>query len=97
MLRTGWTVTASDEESTGENGQATNVLDGDSGTYWHSKWTAPSAPLPHSITIDTKAIQQITGLLYRPRSVGSNGRIGSFDIAVSTNGNTWGSPVARGT
>ncbi|MGW1509430.1 discoidin domain-containing protein, partial [Streptomyces sp. NPDC002394] len=32
--RTGWTATASDEETTRENGRAANVLDGDAATLW---------------------------------------------------------------
>ncbi|GAA2136730.1 hypothetical protein GCM10009825_22230 [Arthrobacter humicola] len=98
LPRTGWTATASDEEVLGENGKASNVLDGSAATIWHSRWSpAPSAPLPHTITIDTKATQSISGLRYLPRSDLPNGRVGSFEIAVSTNGTTWSAPVARGT
>src|SRR5688572_13647097 len=49
LPRTGWTATAGDEETAGENGAAANVLDGEAGTHWHSKWTAPEVPLPHTI------------------------------------------------
>ncbi|MDQ0922355.1 galactose oxidase [Pseudarthrobacter sp. W1I19] len=97
LPRTGWTAAASDEETIGENGQASNVLDGAAGTIWHSRWSEPTAPLPHSITIDTKAAQAITGLRYLPRADSPNGRIGNFEILVSTDGATWGSPVAQGT
>jgi galactose oxidase len=97
LPRAGWTVSASDEETTGENGRAINVLDGNAGTLWHSKWTAPAVPLPHTITIDTKMTQSISGFRYLPRASGANGRIGSFEILVSTDGTTWGTPVARGT
>ncbi|MET3923874.1 hypothetical protein ABIB26_004843, partial [Arthrobacter sp. UYEF20] len=62
LPRTGWTASASDEEVTRTNGRAGNVLDGSAATYWHSRWSpAPAAPLPHSITIDTKATQSIAG------------------------------------
>ncbi|GIU57077.1 hypothetical protein NicSoilC12_28260 [Arthrobacter sp. NicSoilC12] len=98
LPRTGWTASASDEESVRVNGQASNVLDGSATTMWHSRWyPAPAAPLPHSITIDTKATRSIGGLRYLPRSVGVNGRVGGFEIRVSTNGTTWSAPVARGT
>ncbi|SDP52846.1 galactose oxidase [Arthrobacter sp. ok909] len=98
LSRTGWTATASDEETLGEDGKASNVLDGSAATIWHSRWSpAPSAPLPHTITIDTKATQSISGLRYLPRSDLPNGRVGSFAITVSTNGSTWSAPVARGT
>ena len=74
LPRAGWTVSASDEETTGENGRAINVLDGNAGTHWHSKWTAPAVPLPHTITIDTKMTQSISGFRYLPRASGANGR-----------------------
>ncbi|WCI08740.1 hypothetical protein PJ267_01010 [Arthrobacter sp. OVS8] len=42
------------------NGRASNVLDGSTATIWHSRWSpAPAAPLPHTITIDTKATRSI--------------------------------------
>ena len=97
LHRTGWTVSASDEEVSSENGQAVNVLDGDPATFWHSRTTEPAAPVPHTITIDTKVTQTISGFRYLPRTDVENGRIGSFEITVSTDGTTWGGPVARGT
>ncbi|WP_264354767.1 discoidin domain-containing protein [Pseudarthrobacter sp. MM222] len=98
LPRTGWTASASDEEVAGGDGRAANVLDGNAATMWHSRWSpAPAAPLPHSITIDTKATRSISGLRYLPRTDLANGRVGSFDIRVSTNGTTWSAPVAHGT
>ncbi|KJY44179.1 arabinogalactan endo-1 4-beta-galactosidase, partial [Streptomyces sp. NRRL S-444] len=95
--RTGWTATASDEETTGENGRAANVLDGNDSTIWHSKWAGTPAPLPHSITIDMHRTAVVSALLYRPRADGANGRVGEYSISVSTDGQAWASPVASGT
>ncbi|WP_427135834.1 galactose oxidase-like domain-containing protein [Pseudarthrobacter sp. S9] len=79
------------------NGRAGNVLDGSAATMWHSRWSpAPAAPLPHTITIDTKATRSISGFRYLPRSEGTNGRVGKYSIGVSSNGITW-SVVASGT
>ncbi|MET3920340.1 discoidin domain-containing protein [Arthrobacter sp. UYEF20] len=87
-------ASASDEEVAGENGRASNVLDGNAATFWHSKWTAPAIPLPHTITIDTKVTRSISGLRYLPRS-NVKGRVGAYSIGVSSNGAIW-SPVASG-
>ena len=98
LPRTGWTATASDQETTGENGTAANVLDGDPNTIWHSRWSGTSTPLPHWITIDMHTVTAVSGLVYLPRPPASpNGRIGQFSISLSTDGTTWGSAVATGT
>lgn len=97
LSRAGWTAAASDEETVGEDGRAVNVLDGNPGTLWHSKWTAPATPLPHSLTIDMHRTAVVSALVYRPRSNGPNGRVGVYAIALSADGVTWTPPVATGT
>ncbi|MGW8762854.1 discoidin domain-containing protein [Streptomyces sp. NPDC055815] len=95
--RTGWTATASDEETTAENGRAANVLDGDTATIWHSRYSGTPVPLPHSITLDMHRTAVVSGLVYQPRASGTNGRVGEYSISVSADGQNWGSPVATGT
>lgn len=55
--RSNWTATASSEHSpTGVEGPASNVLDGDPGTYWHSKWSDRDEVIdnpPYELIIDT--------------------------------------------
>jgi galactose oxidase len=97
LPRQGWVATASDEESARENGVAANVLDGNASTIWHSRWSGTPAPLPHSITLDMRERTTISALRYTPRTGSSNGRIGRFEIHVSTNGTDWGTPVTTGT
>ncbi|MFB7352930.1 discoidin domain-containing protein [Streptomyces gardneri] len=97
LARTGWTATASDEETVGESGRAANVLDGDAATIWHSRWSGTPAPLPHSITVDMHRTTVVSALVYQPRTVGANGRVGEYSISVSADGRNWGSPVATGT
>lgn len=97
LPRAGWTASASDEETARSNGRAGNILDGNTATIWHSRWSpAPAAPLPHSITIDTKTARSVAGLRYRPRPDGGNGRIGVYSIEASPDGMLW-SRVANGT
>ena len=45
LPRTGWTATASDASA---GFPASNVLDGDAATMWHSQYEGTPAPLPHS-------------------------------------------------
>ncbi|MFI6642768.1 discoidin domain-containing protein [Streptomyces sp. NPDC050504] len=97
LPRDGWTATASDEETSGENGRAANVLDGSTATIWHSKWTGTPAPLPHTVTVDMHRTQVVSALVYTPRLDGPNGRVGQYAVHLSADGATWGSPVATGT
>ncbi|WPB55468.1 discoidin domain-containing protein [Xylophilus sp. GOD-11R] len=97
--RVGWTVRAVDsQETTGENGAASNVLDGDPATIWHTGWSSGDVPIPHWIVIDTGAVRDITGFRMRPRdSHGNvNGTINSYRFYVSSDGVNWGAPVAQG-
>lgn len=96
LSRTGWTATASDQSSYDVPG---HVLDGSVTTIWHSNYeSVPMAPLPHTLTIDMKSSKKIIGLSYLPRqSPESNGNIGQYSIAVSSDGTTWSQPVASGT
>lgn len=99
LSRTGWTVTASDQETARENGAAANVLDGVATTIWHSAWSStPPAPLPHSLTLDLKSAARVGGLSYLPRpAAAANGRIGRYKIESSTDGTTWTSRIPAGT
>ncbi|MFD7909265.1 discoidin domain-containing protein [Streptomyces sp. NPDC059752] len=95
--RAGWTATASDEETAAENGRASNVLDGNTATIWHSKYAPTPTPLPHVITVDMHRTQVVSALVYRPRTNGPNGRVGEYSISLSTDGLNWATPVATGT
>ena len=45
---------------------AINVLDGDNGTIWHTKYSGTASPLPHMITIAMGgAVNRVTGLQVR--------------------------------
>ena len=78
LPRTGWTATASDA-ATGY--PAGNVLDASTASIWHSRFEGTPAPLPHTVTIDMKSAQNISGLRYLPRQDGNpNGNIGQYAV-----------------
>jgi len=60
----GWTATASDQQSTYP---ASNAIDGKMATIWHSQYSPTLVPLPHFITIDMHAVNNVSGLTYQPR------------------------------
>ncbi|KAI9805930.1 MAG: hypothetical protein M1825_000544 [Sarcosagium campestre] len=93
--RTGWTV-AVDSFQTGNEGN--KVLDGNTNSIWHSKYSPSTDPLPHTITIDMKSTFNVNGFTYLPRQdATNNGNIGQHKVFLSTDGTNFGSPVAFGT
>ncbi len=91
----GWTATASDQSS---SNPASYAIDGNRATFWHSNYTPPATPLPHSITIDMRATNYVSGVTYLPRQDQlSNGNIGQYSISISSDGTNWGTPVVTGT
>jgi hypothetical protein len=84
------------QETTRENGRATNVLDGYPNTIWHTKY---EDPLPHEIQFKLDSSYVISGFEYLPREHGgkdSHGRVKDFEIYVSEDPNDWGTPIYTG-
>jgi hypothetical protein len=95
----GFTLRAvSSEETAAEWRPARHVFDGNAGTFWHSRWSVNPAPAPHDLQINLGATYTIAGIRYLPRQDGStNGRVATYEVYVSSDGSTWGSPVSTGT
>ncbi len=91
--RTGWTIMAfSDQEATGEganNGRAVFAFDNTTGTFWHSRWSAPEAPYPHWVSIDMGASNVIRGVYLLPRTGNATGIPKDGKIEISTDGTNW--------
>lgn len=84
----GMTAVAADSvETTGEgaNGPIAKVLDGDKTSYWHTKWSGGSDPLPHWFIIDLGEEKADVGrVTLTPRqSSNGSGRVGEYAVAVS--------------
>ena len=69
---------------------ASNAVDGDLTTLWHSQFSPVHDPLPISYTVDLKSVQTVTGLTYQPRLDGDlTGTITGYTIETSTDGVTF--------
>src|SRR5215470_12045355 len=91
-------VSVDSQELVGENGAATNTLDGNAATMWVTEWFQRTAPLPHTLVLDLGASYQVDGFRYLPRQDGNpNGTIADYQFYVSPDGTTWGPAVADGT
>jgi len=102
ISRTGWTVTADSEETDDEQDPATNAIDGDNATFWHTDWEPPpndvnDPKLPHSLIVDMKSAHAVTGFSYLPRQTGKNGHIKGYEFYLSKDGTAWGTAVKTGT
>ncbi|GAA1768775.1 discoidin domain-containing protein [Agromyces humatus] len=90
------TATASSENPSSGEGAA-QAIDGNLRTHWHSAWsTQPQPTHPHDLTVDLGGVHEVRALHYTPRQNGTNGRIGSYEVYGSTDGETWGEPLASG-
>lgn len=77
------------QETVDENSPATNAIDGNINTFWHTEWGAYIAPIPHYLTINLGSLRPIGGFEYTPRQNGPNGRIANYQVHYSTDGTNW--------
>jgi beta-galactosidase len=94
--RAKWKITASSYE--GGEGDPGNAVDGQNGSFWHSRWSGQAAAHPHWLAVDLGHSHTLTGVTVLPRQgENSNGRIKDYEIYLSADGKVWGEPVAKGT
>ena len=79
-----WTIAyASSQELAGEDGSASNAIDGQTSNFWHSQWKNKDDKLPHRIIIDLGKETKVGGLRYTPRAGdASPGRIKDYQIYI---------------
>lgn len=98
LSKAGMTVVSFDSQETeGEDGAAANAIDDDSSTFWHTEWLAQEAPYPHHLAVDLGASHTLTSISVQGRpGTNLNGRIKDFQVYISSDGSSWGSPAASG-
>jgi len=84
--RSHWKIAwVSSENLNGENDAASNAIDGDPSTFWHTEWNGHSTPGPHQIVIDMGQAVEISGMIFTQRADQhpdgtANGRIKDFRL-----------------
>ncbi|MDD7437697.1 MAG: glycoside hydrolase family 2 TIM barrel-domain containing protein, partial [Bacteroidales bacterium] len=79
------------------DGAATNLVDGNPNTIWHSMYSVTVASYPHWIVLDAGKQMLIRGFEYMPRQDDStNGNVKAYSIQLSTDGKNWDEPIASG-
>ena len=97
--RATWIVKCDSEQAKHECSRA---VDGLPNTFWQTKVDNGGAqkpdPLPHTITIDLRKIQNVSALLMTPRpDADRGGAVTRHKVYLSLDNQTWGDPVAFGT
>lgn len=91
LSKAGWQVLSfSSEETAGEDGAATNVIDGSASTYWHSQWSSNEASYPHELVIDLGATRIASGLSYTHRN-GLSRAVKNIQVLYSSDGTNFNS------
>ncbi|GAA4904959.1 hypothetical protein GCM10025789_25230 [Tessaracoccus lubricantis] len=65
------------------NGLAAAAIDGDRGTFWHSQWSSPVPPYPHTLTVDLGEVTDVHSLNWVPRQSSASGQVKDVEIRVS--------------
>ena len=69
-------------------GPIKNLVDGNSNTFFHTRWSSPQKPMPQYVQIDFKEAHQVFMLYYQNRN-GSQRPPAAFEIQVSNDGQSW--------
>jgi hypothetical protein len=86
--KTKWNVVdVSSEESVNGDYKATNLIDGNIGTMWHSKWSGSGSVLPQFFTIDMGAVLAVNRFTFYQRD--SHSKLKDINISVSNDNVTW--------
>lgn len=91
--RSAWKIIGfSSEEATGEganNGRAVFAIDGNTSTYWHSKWQNGQAAPPHFLTIDMGGVKALHGLGFIARQSDASGKPNEVNVQTSVDNTEW--------
>jgi len=85
--RTKLSIVEVDSEAGGD--PAIKMLDGNSGTFWHSRYGDNEKQYPHVVTLKLASEIQVAGLYLKNRSDNENGFIRKYRVSVSMDGKTW--------
>ena len=83
-------------DSVEKGSPASNAIDGDPNTIWHTEWQKRKPKHPHEIQIDLGRMTGFDTVMYTPRKSNVAGRIKKYELYVGNNPEAWGEPVSRG-
>ena len=93
--KSAWKLVSVDSQHSGN--EATKAFDNNTSTFWHTEYQGSEPKCPHSIVIDMIRTYEVTAFTYTARTDGSeNGMVKNYQVYLSMDGKTWGTPVVAG-
>ena len=93
--RSNWKLVSVDSQHGGN--EARLAFDGNTNTFWHTEYQGSEPTCPHTLVVDMLKPYWVTAFTYLSRQDGNqNGMVKAYEVYLSTDGETWGSPVASG-
>jgi beta-galactosidase len=90
-----WSIVSYDSQQGGRE-IATNAIDDDENTIWHTMYNPNTPDCPHELVIDMGHTYRVNSFSYKGRLDGSNGRVINYEVYFSNNPKIWGEPAASG-
>jgi serine/threonine protein kinase/tetratricopeptide (TPR) repeat protein len=98
LPKAGWKVVSVSYEGKGElAGSASQAIDGNPATFWHTWENDAGRAPPQEIVVDLGERLDLAGFNYLPRQDGSPSMADQYEFHLSTDGQDWPAPAARGT
>jgi hypothetical protein len=69
--------------------EASNLLDGDPHTIWHTAWGDEAKPLPHEVVVSFKQPVKLAGLRVLPRQDVNNAKVKGYVVSLSDDDQDW--------
>lgn len=90
-----WKLVSADSQHSGN--EARSAFDDNISTFWHTEYWGSEPPCPHTLVVDMVNTYTVSAFTYIARNDGNqNGMIKAYEVYLSDDGISWGSPVAKG-
>ncbi|NQX39408.1 F5/8 type C domain-containing protein [Pedobacter steynii] len=84
-----WSILSfSSNQTSGDDGKASNIIDGNFSSSWISRWSSPVALHPHYVAVDMKIPLQITGFTIAMESRYET-KSKNIELLTSNDGTNW--------
>jgi len=84
LPKSSWSIWCFDSQETGSGNLASNCIDENINTFWHTQFITASPSYPHNVVIDLGTPHPLNGFTYLPRQDGGiNGTVAGYEFYIS--------------